>query len=1619
MSNPQGSTYTQTVYECSRQTAVVQVDNTEWINEFTEGIKLQRGDQVRLLGSFVHEGGDSNEIVIEDDQELNISYSTYIKGMTIDTIDKSENGNLMDISQIGDLPYSTDSFGIEPPCRNTTQKGTVQNNWENCNTRQGTEFSDEPLVIDLLYPNATKNVGDIVDDGFFNWPTVEAFKQMADSNPAATGETGGECYGNSRFNPFWINGVEEPMGETAWRGGATMLTDRDSMHPDKSKTWGNNLNTGDFQGSSVHRYSGNNTDYTNFSENSVPTEMYIGNMVKKFILPVIDFFETGNTDADPSGELAAIDADWITNATSHQLEDLNLNPSDPGETGMLSGVPRVGMCIATVDIGESSGWFDGEGRGYYENTWGNSVADANFDGRYSTAGGSNPYRFAGGSGYTGIPNLKSGVQSVIGTIMAVRNVKHHILGKTTPCYEIYVSDFVNPAQLVGDNLISNQFPTTQLTRASNFVPETGITTAYKKVHGAGELETQYNFNPSFNNINGADNTITQNRRNGLGAEDSGYKTGDLSGTPTRNNYLLETESPGPNKVIKVNTGGDASLSNEEQMGLGNPEGLSFLWNGTHTGYMKISNAISNVDRYRANSFMLGYRQVAAPGLRIKHLIQDVILQTRAEPFNRDVIYKEQGSIPTCLGAYIICNKDTMLNIAKGLYKSTPGNNFYAQPGRTPRIWIDYGFQTKMSSYTTRHYVGNSWDTSAALTVPESTTDYNNWPQRFPGAAVEVKEKRYGYNMFGRPPNINWRNSYNNDGNGIPETATSTLTTPLQFHAPVNSNIMWDSGGSAGKNAPNGMGFPVICSTTTGAFTGANINNVNGELPSNFVGYNTTINSIHFQQKDSGDTDLGVGTWRARSKVVNSIATGGTTTIRIDADDLIDIDTGLPKILPTLVSDTLGTYQIKVLLDNCQFNPVELISDIEFLVALNTYEITLYQDFLRPGIAHNTPTWLIDIPLLTEVIIYSGNSGGVGAGIDATSWSSDLIMIKENVMKVKVPSGKYTETQLAENINDLLHYNSETYQAETGTRDVNNDIEIPTNVGLRNKSLASQPTILSGNFVQTHIPDINYGFTPITNTNTTDLDLVAQTKDLTNELYTYEPEVDGGGNFVYHFAENIAIERPYNGLTVRKLTDHSVTYPTHTGNHLRIYSIPYTPKTDGGKRELSLIRLRGGALNTLDFNPTNARWNNVVPRTSGNMELLRGVDLVFWESGINDQVLNDFWQSTGMIYAYRTRLTRNLFANGGSCRIFSGANNLTLSWEEGANRMSLNNLYTPIRPHEVENINNDKQVDFGVGDAIPSAIISAKHTGQLIGQLGGVYLNNLNAPAFTRANWGVPSIGDKWLYDITTDTQQAIIGQNLMTILGFTAEQIAANINDFTGTTDLFTFKSKLFKNGTTIRVGPKITPAVNASNPVASRCLNIAPVQQFFVQVVTDDFFAISTPTKGNDPYYFIGSDFPSKHFHGNINGAKLPVIGICSRNFSAFNFVFDLGGSAISYVVEENSTIASIRTKIYNSNMRTPTNLSPSSSVIYIITRNNYLKNITDPQTQQNALNLMTADAQAPIMNEFYSQPTNNIRNMGAIIPPANSPYFTGFGQMVPMPPIPEENSDDENNEIIYNNPL
>ena len=1668
-----GSTTTESVYECSRESASIQIDNTHWINQFSEGIKLNKGDQVRLLGSFIQEGANSNEIEIKTNQELNITYSPYLLGNTIDTIDKTKNGNLMDLSQIGDLAYSTDSFGIEPPMRNTTQKGEAGKYWQQVNLGDGNSKATYPLSTP--YPNNTESI-DAKAAGTQRG-AIEAYENMADSNPAATGEQGGDVYGNFLYNPWFINGAqqgERPRYQGLVDGNTTVpQTDetwdaiRPTMRGDSAVTWGTNLITDKFNTNPTKGQTNAQT-YKNFAENSVPTEMYVGHMIKKLILPQLDIFSTGNTDADPSGSLAM--GNWENNSTNHTLEPLLPVAPASGEAGCLAGMPKAGMYIATVDIAESSGWFDINGNGYYENRWGGDTNNATFPG-FPSYTGLPTSKLAGASGDTGKVNLKSGAQSVIGEIIAVRAIKQHILGRTTNCYEVYVSNFINPGTIDGFNPDGHLFPISSVTNAATLGVNAAPIRLYKRPHGGSSGDNGYNFNPTFNTINGAVNEVPigQNEpwfaAGGDGAgggtgvagdipkeptQTRGYKQGQNSGTPLGYNYIQNSNTISPSPATDVATGGDASSATQEDMGLGNPEGLSFLWNGTHTGYRKTNWNYGNINRFRANSRMEPYRTGAGANpnsLRLKHLITDIIYNQSNTALNqgggdgddgtgscfiRDAIIKEQGSVPTCLGAYIICNRDTMLDIAKGNLDSKTTNNFYAQSALvSPRIWFDWSFQARQSQYTTRHYVGNTWNIINPFQGRTETNggDPGAWEERFPGRATLIEENRWGYSFMGRPNNMNWRESTVNNGVGhIGERQVQSSA----FYAPAYSNwwrLTDDTG--AGIDLINQSDHsPIYFNTPTGEQAALIAQRGFAGLPLVWAGYNTCCNSLYFQQKDTGDVNLGFDSWRARTSVsIDGPGVEGGQTLTL-AFDLVDTDTGETRVLPNITDDKTGQYQIKVLLDNSQFNPVELITtitggpDTNYVITLLTSTRTQVVGVgtgTTTQITHNNATWLSAIPGNASVIIYYKSSGGVGAGIDATPWSSDLIMIKENIAKYKVPAGFYTEQQLAEEVNNALHFDAETYTNEYGVKGANNTHSVPTNVGKSSYARSSQPSIVNGPFQQTYIPDVSYGFSPITTTNSVDLEQAAQTKELTSELYTYEPFINDEGTTIFTWPENMATERAYNGTTVRKITDDSTEYPTQVGKHLKVYSIPKTAtsitNSDSKTKELCLMRLRGGALNQTDF-PTgtdsNGRWGNVVPRMVGNMEMLRATDMAYWhffESGSDDEYYpwqNGWWQSTAGVYMYRTRLTRNLFPNGGSSRVICGANNLTFSWEEGANRFSLNNLYTPLRPHEVENPDNVKTNDFGIGDAVPSAIISAKGNGNLITQLTGIYINDLNAPSFTRSNWGQPGLDEYWEYDILTDTQTEKSGLELLSIFGYTETQVNANINSFDIVENPFTFKSKLRKNGSAIRVGAKITPSVNSSNPTSSRCLNIAPVQQFFVQVDSDDFFAQNVPLKGDSPYYFIGSNFPSKQFYGNLNGAKLPIVGICSRNFSAFNFVFDLGGSAISFLIDENTTITHIETKIYDSQMKTPSNLSPSSSVIYLITRFNYSPNITDPQEEQNALNIMIANNQAPILNEFYSQPTANIRTeLPAIIPPTNSPYFTGFGQM--LPPIPEDDDDSD----------
>jgi len=109
------ATYQNKVYECSRQSAsvVLNEEGTEWINEIKEGIKLDKGDTIRILGSFVNESAEGDQIEITKDMAINLVHTPYIKGSSLATANQKD--DLIDVGMYGDVCFSTDATGIEPP----------------------------------------------------------------------------------------------------------------------------------------------------------------------------------------------------------------------------------------------------------------------------------------------------------------------------------------------------------------------------------------------------------------------------------------------------------------------------------------------------------------------------------------------------------------------------------------------------------------------------------------------------------------------------------------------------------------------------------------------------------------------------------------------------------------------------------------------------------------------------------------------------------------------------------------------------------------------------------------------------------------------------------------------------------------------------------------------------------------------------------------------------------------------------------------------------------------------------------------------------------------------------------------------------------------------------------------------------------------------------------------------------------------------------------------------------------------------------------------------------------------------------------------------------------------
>ena len=141
--------------------------------------------------------------------------------------------------------------------------------------------------------------------------------------------------------------------------------------------------------------------------------------------------------------------------------------------------------------------------------------------------------------------------------------------------------------------------------------------------------------------------------------------------------------------------------------------------------------------------------------------------------------------------------------------------------------------------------------------------------------------------------------------------------------------------------------------------------------------------------------------------------------------------------------------------------------------------------------------------------------------------------------------------------------------------------------------------------------------------------------------------------------------------------------------------------------------------------------------------------------------------------------------------------------------------------------------------------------------------------------------------------------------------------------------------------------SVNASNPFYSYCSLWLPPLQYSVEVESNEVAANNQPLTINTPFYLIGSDFPSKHYYGS-KGTKLPVMGICSRQFTSFGYAFDLSESAVTYTINEDTKLTSIHTKILNNDYTNPLNLDTQSAVIYIVTRPNYYKQMNPEEVQE-----------------------------------------------------------------------
>ena len=607
--------------------------------------------------------------------------------------------------------------------------------------------------------------------------------------------------------------------------------------------------------------------------------------------------------------------------------------------------------------------------------------------------------------------------------------------------------------------------------------------------------------------------------------------------------------------------------------------------------------------------------------------------------------------------------------------------------------------------------------------------------------------------------------------------------------------------------------------------------------------------------------------------------------------------------------------------------------------------------------------------------------------DIADYKQDCWMIQSKKANFEIPTGFYTPDRLANVVNDLLHLNRKEYENKFGEG----------NITLANKddNWAYAPGYINGPFVQTKIPEINGGIIApdLSASNMTNPSLSNRPPGITldSPYITMTTEyLANDGIDALALANNLAGDR--SDIVVLNMKDqyrdiNQMIFVPHPmsrieGNLFFESSESYyrniddtslssdTPgqKTDTEDMSLEWINLVSIAERAVpifvgmgpyicDGRAHDYSGTAFAPSTSGELGdgvLGRTTNIPFGNLNTESTIPTPLGYYAGFPYvASYTNRTNGGITSGGLSRFFSGANDLTFLYDNDEERFAFSNTYTPFRPAGFES-SQDKE-EFTVDDAVPSVLINTIYNGYNLFATTQIYILSLAAPPVCVETSNQDDRQGK-MPSIKNPVQQQAGAIDFWTSLGFT--DLPSYEKDDSGNitiTESRWIDDIYFQENLDTSTGKKpilniaeIDPSSNAANPAKSQCLTMMPNRQFLIQTISDELKASNPATLTTYPFYLIGSSIPSGFYHGSDTGTELPVVGLCSRNFSAGSFVFDLSQSSVEWTISENITLTSIRTKILKNDFSAATNLFGNSAIVYAITKQNFYNEIPQPLSGQ-----------------------------------------------------------------------